>query len=36
MLFSEVGEQILSDQDGSENQMISDMQVKDFLTRESG
>ena len=33
-LFSEVGNQMLSDQDGSENQMNSDMQVKKFLTRE--
>jgi hypothetical protein len=34
IIFSEVGEQILSAPDGSGNQMISDMQVKIFLTRE--
>jgi hypothetical protein len=34
IFFSEVDDQMLSDPDGSENQMISDMQVKNFLTRE--
>ena len=33
IIFSEVGDQILSDPDGSGNQMNSDMQVKNFLTR---
>ena len=33
-LFSEVADQMLSDEGGSENQMIADMQVINFLTRE--
>jgi hypothetical protein len=32
--FSKVGNQILADRDSSENQMISDIHVKSFLTRE--
>jgi len=31
--FSQVGDEILTDRDGSENQMISDIHVKSFLTR---
>jgi hypothetical protein len=34
MVFSEVVDQRLSDPGGSENRMISDMQVINFLTRE--
>jgi hypothetical protein len=31
--FSQVGDEILADRDASENQMISDIHVKSFLTR---
>jgi hypothetical protein len=31
--FSQIGDEILADQNGSENQVISDIQVKSFLTR---
>jgi hypothetical protein len=34
--FSQVGDEILADRDGSENQMISDIHVKSFLTRGFG
>jgi hypothetical protein len=34
MLFSEVGDQMLSESGGSENRVISDMQVINFLTGE--
>ena len=33
ILFSEVDDQMVSKLGGSENQMISDMRVKNFLTR---
>jgi hypothetical protein len=31
--FSQVGDEIIADRDGSENQVISDIHVKSFLTR---
>jgi hypothetical protein len=34
--FSQAGDEILADWEGSENQMISDIYVKSFLTRGFG
>jgi hypothetical protein len=34
--FSQVAHEILADREVSENQMISDIHVKSFLTRECG